>query len=839
MEITSTAVVFAGTLVAILTFGFVGVPLLLWTALAAGLLFFTGATTPVWTTFAIIAVVFNLPPLRTLLISRGVMALMKKLQFIPQISPTEQAALKSGDVWVESELFSGKPNFNRMLAESYPKLTPEEQAFIDGPVERLCAMVNDWDIWQRRDLPPEVWDFIKKERFFGMIIPKEYGGHGFSATCHSDVLQKIGSRSLPVCISVMVPNSLGPAELLLHYGTDEQKKYYLPRLARGEEIPCFALTEPTAGSDAASIQSSGTVFKGTDGKLYLKLNWNKRWITLASISTTLGLAFRLYDPENLLGKGVDIGITCALIPTKTPGITANRRHDPLGVPFYNCPTQGKDVVVSIDAIIGGIPNAGKGWLMLMECLAAGRGISLPAQSTGGAKYVARVASAHATVRKQFGMSIGTFEGIQEPLARTGALTYLLEGARRYTTGAIDKNIKPPVVTAMAKYYFTEISRKMVNDGMDILGGQAISQGPRNLMAHAYRAVPVCITVEGANILTRTLIIFGQGALRAHPYAYKEVDALERNDASTFDRAFWGHIGHVVRNTFRSILLSVTRGWLTWTPSDRHVARYWRRLNWASATFALHADLAMGSLGGKLKSKGKTTGRFADVLGWMYLATATLRRYEAEGRRKEDLPFVHWALQYAFHEIQNAFDGLFANMEMPGPGALLASIFRGPIRWYASLNPVGHMPHDSLDFQVARLMQIPGEQRDRIFGEGIYVPTSLDDQFGKLEAAFKLTYESDGVAAKVRAAVRRKALKKAPAQQLYKEAVEKGIITRAEFENVARAEELRNQVIQVDDFGLQEYVARGATSGTSTAGPAGAPVAGAGVTYAARSGAGAE
>lgn len=808
-----------GAVLATLALGFTGAPLWLWTIGAAALLYAVSA--PVWlmAAFAVVAVIFNVPPIRRILVTSVVMKVMKSLQLIPAISETERVALKAGDVWIEGELFSGKPNFNRILNETYPQLTAEEKAFIDGPVEELCQMVNDWDVWKNRDLSPQAWDYLKKHKFLGMIVPKEYGGLGFSALAHSEVIMKMSSRSVPLAISAMVPNSLGPAELLNHYGTEEQKRYYLPRLANGEDVPCFALTEPTAGSDAASIGANGVVFKGEDGKLYLRLNWNKRYITLAAISTVLGLAFRLRDPENLLGKGEDIGITCALIPTNTPGVTANRRHDPLGVPFFNCPTQGKDVVVPIDAIIGGPAMAGKGWKMLMESLAAGRGISLPAQATAAAKYVARVASAHATVRKQFGLSVGKFEGIMEPLAQLGGWCYMLEASRRYTLGAIDAGSKPPVITAMAKYYFTELQRKILNHGMDILGGQGISKGPRNLIAHGYMAVPISVTVEGANILTRTLIIFGQGALRAHPYAYKEVDAIENNDLKAFDYAFWGHIGHVVRNTFRAVLLSVTRGYLSWPARGGSVANYYRKLSWTSATFALLADLAMAGLGGKLKTKGKTTGRFADVLGHMYMASAVLRRYEAEGRRKEDLPFVHWSMKYCLHNIQVAFDGLFDNFEFPG----LSWLFRGPVRWWSKVNTVGRLPNDQLDFVVASLIQKNSEQRER-FTDGIFLPKDVKEPLGRLENAFALTLASEAVFSKVRKAIKAKTLKKAPPAQLYKEAVDKGVITQAEFESIAKAEAARTDAIQVDDFGLMEYIgakvdpnAAGSTSGVGAVG----------------------
>ena len=789
--------IIAGIIIVALGLGFFGAPLFLWTILAGAALWLCQPPIGIWIAFGVLAAIFNIKPLRCILVTSWLMKLVAGM--MPKISDTERAALQAGDVWIERELFSGKPDFGKLMEQKYGKLTSEEQAFMDGPVAELCRMSNDWDITQRRDLSPETWEFIKKHRFWSMIIPKSYGGLEFSALAQSEVLLKLSTRSIPLCITVMVPNSLGPAELLLHYGTEEQKKYMLPRLARGEEIPCFALTEPNAGSDAASITASGTVFKGADGKLMLKLNWDKRYITLAAVSTILGLAFRLKDPENLLGKGTDPGITCALIPTKTPGVTANRRHDPVATPFFNCPTQGKDVVVSIDAIIGGPEKAGHGWEMLMACLAAGRGISLPAQATAAAQYSARIGSAYATVRKQFGMPVGRFEGIVEPLARIGGSAYLYEAARIYTVGAIDSGCKPPVVTAMAKYYFTEMQRKVVNDVMDVLGGKAISRGPRNLIAHGYFSLPVSITVEGANILTRTLIIFGQGALRAHPYAFSEVDAVENKNLSAFDTAFFGHIGHIVRNGFRSVLLSLTRGWLVLPHTGGVTGKYWRKLAWSSASFALMSDIAMGTLGAQLKAKGKTTGRFADILAHMYLATACLKRFEEEGRRKEDEPFFIWSMEHCFANIQTAYCALFSNFD----GAGIGWFIRGPIAWWSGFNSIGTNPSDVVEHKVAALLQMPGEQRERIAGH-IYMPKEPTEPVRELEDAFVLSVQTDAIYHKLSKAVRAKKLKKAPPAQLVKDAVAAGVITQEECDKIVKAETARAVVVKVDDFSLEEY-----------------------------------
>lgn len=794
----STGIWVAATALLAVVLGYVGAPFFIWTIAIAAVLVGFGAPPILLAIGALLLVIFNVPAIRRVLVSGLVMKVLKGI--MPTISDTERIALEAGTVGAEGELFSGSPDFKKLMAEPYPNMTPEEQAFLNGPVDRLCEAIDDWEVWEERDISPAAWEIIKKERFLGMIIPKEYGGLGFSALAHSEVIKKLSSRSIPACISVMVPNSLGPAELLIHYGTDEQKKRMLPRLATGEEIPCFALTEPTAGSDAGSITSEGTLFKGEDGKLYMKLNWNKRWITLAAISTILGLAFRLRDPQNLLGKGEDLGITCALIPTKTPGVIVGQRHDPLGTPFYNCPTQGKDVVVSVDTIVGGLEGAGRGWLMLMECLAAGRGVSLPAQSAGGTALITRVISAHASIRKQFGMPIGMMEGVEEPIARIAGFNYLLEAMRKYTLGALDKGIKPAVTTAMAKYNATEIGRKVINDGMDVIGGAGISLGPKNLLGHLYIATPIGITVEGANIMTRTLIIFGQGAMRAHPFAYKEVDAIGRGDLVAFDAAFWGHIGHVTKNLFRAFVLSWTRGLLAFSPVGGSTARYYRKLSWASATFAIMADIAMGSLGGTLKARQMITGRFADILSWMYICTSVLRRFEAEGRRKEDLPFVHYSMNHGLYEIQKSFDGIFANLQVPG----LSWFFKYVIRVWSNVNAFAGEADDRHVHKIASLILADTDQRIR-HTEGIFVPKNTIEQLGKLEEAFKVVKRAEATEKKMRKAVRDRQIPKAKGRALTESALAKGLITKEEYQDVLRADELRTEAIQVDSFSQEEYV----------------------------------
>src|SRR5947209_4708761 len=692
--------------------------------------------------------------------------LARSRNLVPRLSETEREALEAGTVWVDGELFSGRPDFRRLLAKPYPELTAREQAFLDGPVEEVCRRLDPWELSRRRELPAAVWSLLKRERFFGLAIPQEHGGLGFSALACSAVFGKLASRSLPLSAIVLIPNSVGPAELLLAYGTDEQRRHYLPRLARGEEIPCFALTEPEAGSDAAALTSEGVVFRGRDGRISLRLNWRKRYITLAPVATLLGLAVRLRDPENLLGLGEDVGITCVLVPAATPGVEIGRRHDPLGIPLPNGPTEGRDVGVPLDAVIGGAAGAGKGWKMLMEALSAGRSISLPAQSAGGAKLAARVVGAYAAVRRQFGLPIGRFQGIEEPLARIAGLTYLMEAARIYTCGAVDSGHQPAVVSAIVKLQETELLRRLVLDGMDVLGGAGLCRGPRNLLADGYTGAAIGITVEGANVLTRTLILFGQGAIRCHPWTRKEIHALAAGDARGLRRALVGHARFLAGNLLRSAALGLSRGRLARSPVSGPTARYYRRLAWASARFAALADLALLSLGGRLKFKEKLSGRFADVLSWLYLGTAALRRFEAEGRREEDLPLVRWALDWSLAQIQEAFAGLYRNFEGP-----LAFWMRGPAALWARLNPLGAPPSDEEGARLAAILQTPGAQRDRLTA-GIFL-ADAGQAVGRIERALDLAVRS----------------RESP-----------------QDEALAReAAEARRDAIEVDSFTLEEYL----------------------------------
>lgn len=786
-------------LVVFILLGYIGVPLWTWSLYGVALLSALHSPIWVWGAFTTLAGVMNVPPLRRWLVTTPMITVIKTLKIFPKISETERAAIEAGNVWVDGEFFTGKPNFQRIFSEPYPQLTPEIQAFLEGPVEQVCRMASDWDIYQRQDLPPEVWEYLKQERFFGMMIPEKYGGLGFSNLAYSAVMAKLASRSFTHVATVGVTNSLGPAKLLLRYGTEEQKNHYLPRLASGEDIPCFALTEPQAGSDAASITSDGVVFKGEDDQLYIRLNWEKRYITLGAIATLLGLAFQLYDPDNLLGKGEHPGITCALIPTKTAGVMQNRRHDPMGVPFYNSPLEGHDVIVPVEHIIGGVEQAGQGWKMLMQSLAAGRGISFPATCTGVSKLVARVAGAHAVVRKQFGLSIGRFEGVEEPLARIGGLTYIIDAVRLYTCGAVDQGEQPAVVSAIAKSQTTELARKVIIDGMDILGGSGICRGPHNLLANIYTAMPIAITVEGANILTRSLMIFGQGAIRSHPYIYQEILALEQSDVPTFDQAFWSHLELIVRSGFRAGLLNLSRGQLVPTPVKGETAIYYRKLAWASATFANLSDLAMLSLGGSLKRREMLTGRFADILSWMYLGSATLRRFESEGRQPEDLPLVHWAMQYTFTQVQQAIEGIISNLP------IFANL-RGLILGGWRLNPIGKLPSDQLGHQVAQILQVPGVGRDRLTND-IYIPHHPEEALGRLEKALSLSVQVNPISKTIKNAQKTKQLPKSKPIQLLEAALEAGIINDREAAQLREMEVLRNDTIQVDSFTLEEYQRR--------------------------------
>jgi acyl-CoA dehydrogenase len=749
-----------------------------------------------WLAFAI-SVPLNIAELRRKFVTDPLLDWFKKI--LPSISQTEQESLDAGTVWWDGELFSGAPDWDRLLAYPRPRLSPEEQAFLDGPVEELCSMLDDWHITHElNDLPPEAWRFIKDKGFLGMIIPKTYGGLGFSALAHSAVVMKLASRSSAGCISVMVPNSLGPAELLLHYGTDEQKSYYLPRLAKGVEMPCFALTGPEAGSDAGSIPDTGIVCRDEfEGKqiIGIRLNWEKRYITLGPIATLLGLAFKLYDPQHLLGDTEDIGITLALIPTKTPGVAIGRRHAPLNASFQNGPNSGRNVFIPLDWVIGGQPRIGQGWRMLMECLAAGRSISLPASSTGVAKLAARATGAYSRIRVQFKTPIGHFEGIEEALARIGGYTYLMDAARVMTAGAVDLGQKPSVASAIVKYHLTELGRKVVIDAMDVHGGKSICLGPSNYLGRAYQQAPIGITVEGANILTRSMIIFGQGAIRCHPYVLREIAITKDPDAARasrdFDEALTGHVKFTLRNCARALVLSLTSARLVSVHSVPETRRHFQHLARFSAAFAFAADIAMLVLGGDLKRREKISARLGDILSQLYLCSAALKRFEDEGKYAEDLPLLEWCVQDALHKLQAAFDGLLKNF----PNRLLAAVMR------AVVFPFGQPfspPSDMLGKRVARLLLQPSSSRDRLTA-GMFISRDENDAVGRLDVALECAVTAEPTEAQIGSAVKSGTISGGDAEALRAAALAQGIIGGAEAEQLAKLERLRRKCIMVDDF----------------------------------------
>ncbi|CNE74479.1 acyl-CoA dehydrogenase [Yersinia rohdei] len=740
----------------------------------------------------IVLLPLTLKPLRQSLFSSKALSMFRKV--MPAMSRTEKEAIDAGTTWWEGDLFQGKPDWKKLHNYPKPQLTPEEQAFIDGPVEEACRMANDFQITHElADLPPELWAYLKENRFFAMIIKKEYGGLDFSAYAQARVLQKLSGVSGILAITVGVPNSLGPGELLQHYGTEEQKNHYLPGLARGDEIPCFALTSPEAGSDAGAIPDTGTVCMGEwQGKqvLGMRLTWNKRYITLAPIATVLGLAFKLHDPEHLLGDTVDLGITCALIPTNTPGVEIGHRHFPLNVPFQNGPTRGNDIFVPIDYIIGGPSMAGQGWRMLVECLSVGRGITLPSNATGSLKSVAMGIGAYAYIRRQFKISIGKMEGIEEPLARIAGNTYVMDAAATLITSGIMLGEKPAVLSAIVKYHCTHRGQRAVMDAMDIAGGKGICLGPTNFIARSYQGAPIGITVEGANILTRSMIIFGQGAIRCHPFVLDEMAAAQSNDVAAFDKALFGHLGHVASSKVRSFWLGLTNGRTSATPVKDSTRRYYQHLNRLSANLALLSDVSMGVLGGSLKRRERISARLGDILSQMYLASATLKRYEDEGRQKEDLPLVHWGVQDALNQAEIAMDDLLRNF----PNRFIAGVLRMGIFPFGRVH---RAPSDRLDHQLAQLLQVPSATRSRL-GRGQYLTPSEFNPVGLLEAALQ-----DVIAAEpIHKRLSKDAGKSLPFTRLDKlaqRALAEGKINAEEAAILTKAEESRLRSINVDEF----------------------------------------
>ena len=769
-------------------------------ALAGGALalsVFTGlpaaALTAIWIAVGIFAALAIVKPLRAAIVTAPIFGIYKKI--LPQISQTEQEALDAGSIWWDADLFTGKPDWDKMMAYPQARLSAEEQAFLDGPVEELCAMLSEWDITHNRmDLPPEAWKFIREKGFLGIIIPKEYGGLGFSAYAHSEIVTKVSTRSGTAAVTVMVPNSLGPAELLIHYGTEEQKNYYLPRLAKGLEIPCFALTNPEAGSDAGAIPDFGIVCKGMhEGKevLGMRLTWEKRYITLGPVATILGLAFKLFDPDKLLGGKEELGITLALIPTTHKGVNIGRRHIPLSAAFQNGPTTGKDVFVPLSWIIGGEGQIGSGWRMLVECLAAGRSISLPSMSMAAGKLASRATGAYARVRHQFKMPIGRFEGVEEPLARIGGNTYMMDATRRMTMAALDLGEKPSVISAICKFHMTERMRQVINDAMDVHGGKGVMLGPNNYLGRAYETIPIAITVEGANILTRSMIIFGQGAIRCHPFVLKEIAAAGANKLADFDRALWAHMAFTISNAARSLYLGITGGQTVAVPGAPETRRYLQMMTRFSSAFALLSDVSMFVIGGQLKRREKISARLGDILSMLYIASATVKRFHDEGRQKDDLPLLTWAMYDCFFKLQVAIDGVLDNF----PNRFVAAWLR------MLVFPKGltlNAPFDKVGAKVATILITPGAARDRLTA-GAYIPDDENDVIGRLEHAMRAVIKADPIEAKVRAAIKDGRLAQHTLAERRAAAVSQGIITQEEHDHLVYTDRLKRDVVKVDDF----------------------------------------
>jgi len=797
---------------------FYGSSLLVWTgAMAAGIVIFaaTGSVSLlglllIAVPFAAVALLLNVKSWRQQFISAPFVKQFRRM--LPEISETEQVALDAGTVGWEGELFAGRPDWKVLKKQPYLELTVEEQAFLDGPVQQLCDMLDTWTITHRdADLSPETWEFLKKHRFFGMIIPKEYGGLGFSAMAHRAVLQKISSISVVAASTVAVPNSLGPGELLLHYGTEEQKNHFLPRLARGEEIPCFGLTGPTAGSDATSLPDYGIVCKGEykgEDVLGIRLNFDKRYITLAPLATLIGIAFRMYDPDHLLGEREDLGISLALVPRDAKGLEVGSRHLPLNVPFQNGPVRGKDVFVPLSTLIGGVEMAGQGWRMLVECLSVGRAISLPSTSTGGAKMGALATGAYARIRKQFNMPIGRFEGIEAALARIAGNAYATSALSRMTATAVDLGEKPAVPSAIAKYHATEMAREIIKDAMDVHGGKGVILGPRNYLGRGWQGIPVSITVEGANILTRNLMIFGQGAIRCHPYVLKEMQAAridnERERVEQFDELLFAHVGYSIRNATRSLVLGLSFGKFAVVPHDRRTAKYYQKLSRYSASLAFVSDVAMLTLGGKLKQKEHLSARLGDVLSHLYICSAMLKRYESQGRPAADQAILAWAFHNAIYRIQIALRLVVDNF----PNRYI----RGLLRF--AVFPFGRRekaPGDRLTHKVAQLLLTPSDTRQRLT-DGVYMSETSNHPICFMERALPQVINAEPLERKLLKAVRNREVRGVTWDEQVRDAVTKHVLSKEEADILVRVRELVAEIIAVDEFDGEELKA-GSRPGT--------------------------
>ncbi len=780
------------------------------TLAAAGLYFFYwifGDGGFVWSMILLVPVgiliMLNQDDWRKDRLSKPAHAMMRKA--LPEMSSTERTALEAGTVGWDGDLFSGNPDWNKLLGAPKPGLTAEEQAFLDGPVEEACAMIDEWQITHElADLPEELWTFLKENKFFAMIIPKAYNGLEFSAQAHSAVIAKLTSRSAVVSSTVAVPNSLGPGELLMHYGTEEQKNHYLPRLAVGEEIPCFGLTSPRAGSDATSIHDTGIVCKGMfEGEevLGLRLNWDKRYITLAPVATVIGLAFRMYDPDKLIGDTEDIGITCALIPSTLPGVTSGRRHFPLNVPFQNGPTQGENVFIPLSYIIGGQEMAGEGWRMLVECLTVGRSISLPSTAVGGAKAALAVTGAYGRIRRQFNLPVGKFEGVQELIARIAGPSYAMDGAVKYTCGEIDRGEKPGVPSAILKYHCTEFARQIANDAMDVHGGKGICLGPNNYLGRGYQAVPISITVEGANVMTRSLIIFGQGAIRCHPYMLILMQACADESSETldtFDKNLFGMLGNSYANAARSFVLAMTSSRFTPVPVNGPTKHYYQQINRYSSAYALAADAAMMSLQGGLKKREMLSGRLGDILSCLYFASCVLKKFEDEGRRSEDLPVVDWAIRHFMYTAQEQLHGVIRNL----PNRALALALR------VMVFPRGRMysaPSDALDREVAELMIRDSDTRDTLVN-GVFLTPLEKNIPGRIDQLMRKADEYEALEKKLRTAIKEHKIADGAPPAIVHAAVAEGIFTDLEAETYLNFDNEIQLLSAVDDFSTEELMA---------------------------------
>ena len=741
-----------------------------------------------WTLFILTGALFLIPTFRIKYITSKLVNFINKKGLLPKISATEEAALQAGTNWVEADFFKAEVNFKEINAQRITALTDEEEAFLDNEVNQLCEMTTDWEIFQDRDLRPDVWQFIKDKKFFGMIISKEYGGLGFSATAHSRVIEKLVSRSQVLAITIMVPNSLGPAELILKHGSQAQKDKYLSDLANGIQVPCFGLTEPNAGSDATSITSNGVVFKDINGEIKIKLNFEKRYITLGNIATLIGLAFVLKDPEHLLGDVEDLGITFAVIDSKTKGVDNSKRHDPLGIPFVNSPLYGKDVVIGLENVIGEKDGIGKGWQMLVESLSIGRGISLPSVSLGGSKLALNVVASYCQLREQFGLSINHFEGVEEKIAKIAAFTYMLNAARNYTLDAIDDGVKPGVINSIMKYHATEKFREVINDSMDVLGGSGIIRGENNLLAHAYFALPISITVEGANILTRNLMQFGQGLIKSHPYIHKQITALNSNNVEKFDKVFFSHIGLGFNAFAKSLAFYLTRGQISCQKGE--FRRYKQKLTWVSAEFTLLTNVALGILGPSLKKRENISARFGDILSNCYLITATLREFENSPDEKDEI-LVDYICNYCFNEIQKAREEIITNIG-----------YLGYLLPLVKINPFSIKAKDSLNAKIVKNLSEQEYLQD--LTSALFISKDQNDRLAKLQLAIKLNKEAENSFKILKDAIKNGTIKKDKSENMIKELLEKNLLSNEEIAKMLEAHTLKQEVISVDSFDAEVY-----------------------------------